>query len=149
MTFHDANGSRTMRIGILGTGAMSAALGGAWVRAGHEVMVGGRNAASAAATAARIGAVAHGGLVETARYGEAILLAVPADTAPRLAGELAADLAGRTVLDCTVPMRPSSDGGPVLSTAGGTDSAALRIAAAARPGPGPRRRRRPVTLPTG
>ena len=94
-------------------------------------MVGGRNAASAAATAARIGAVAHGGLVETARYGEAILLAVPADTAPRLAGELAADLAGRTVLDCTVPMRPSSDDGPVLSTAGGTDSAALRIAAAA------------------
>ncbi|WP_198549650.1 NAD(P)-binding domain-containing protein, partial [Kitasatospora aureofaciens] len=29
-----------MRIGILGTGSMAAALGGAWVRAGHEVRVG-------------------------------------------------------------------------------------------------------------
>ncbi|MFJ9417707.1 NAD(P)-binding domain-containing protein [Streptomyces sp. NPDC101227] len=131
MTFHDANGSRTMRIGIIGTGAMAAALGGAWVQAGHEVMVGGRNAASAAATAARIGAAAHGGPAETARNSEAILLAVPADAAPHLAGELAADLAGRTVLDCTVPMRSSSDHGPVLSTAGSTDSVALRIAAAA------------------
>ncbi|MFF5014913.1 NADPH-dependent F420 reductase [Streptomyces sp. NPDC001165] len=131
MTFQDTNGNRAMRIGILGTGGMTAALGGAWVKAGHQVMVGGRNAASAAATAARIGAAAHGGPAETARYGEAILLAVPADAAPQLARELATDLAGRTVLDCTVPMQPSSDGGPVLSTAGGSDSAALRIAAAA------------------
>ncbi|MGJ5749081.1 NADPH-dependent F420 reductase [Streptomyces puniciscabiei] len=131
MTFHDANRSRTMRIGILGTGAMAQALGGAWVRAGHEVMVGGRSTASAAAAAARIGAAAHGSPAEAARYGEAVLLAVPADVAPQVARELAADLAGRTVLDCTVPMRPFSDGGPVLCTAGGTDSAALRIAAAA------------------
>ncbi|MFI9206028.1 NADPH-dependent F420 reductase [Streptomyces sp. NPDC053048] len=130
MTFHDVSGSRTMRIGILGTGAMAAALGGAWVRAGHEVMVGGRDTATAASTAARIEAAAHGGLAEAARYGEAVLLAVPSDIAPQLAKELAPDLAGRTVLDCTVPMTPSGDG-PVLSTAGGTDSAARRIAAAA------------------
>ncbi|MGK5732932.1 NADPH-dependent F420 reductase [Streptomyces sp. URMC 124] len=130
MTFHDTKGSRTMRIGILGTGAMAAALGGAWVRAGHEVMVGGRDAAAAAGTAARMGAAAHGSAVEAARYGEAVLLAVPADTAPQLAEELATELAGRTVLDCTVPMKPSGDG-PVLSTAGGTDSVATRIAVAA------------------
>ncbi|MFI2367812.1 NADPH-dependent F420 reductase [Streptomyces sp. NPDC018833] len=130
MTFHDANGSRTMRIGILGTGAMAAALGGAWVRAGHEVMVGGRNAASTASTATRIGAAAHGGLTEAAQYGQAVLLAVSAEAAPQLAKELAPDLAGRAVLDCTVPMVPSGDG-PVSSTAGGTDSTAKRIAAAA------------------
>ncbi|MEV4326423.1 NAD(P)-binding domain-containing protein, partial [Microbispora rosea] len=29
-----------MRIGILGTGAMATALGGAWARAGHDVLVG-------------------------------------------------------------------------------------------------------------
>ncbi|WP_225882330.1 NADPH-dependent F420 reductase [Streptomyces aureocirculatus] len=143
MTSHNANelniiddgnggdgGSRTIRIGILGTGAMAAALGGAWVRAGHEVMVGGRDAAAAARTAAGIGAAGYGSPAEAARYGEAVLVAVPADVAPRLAEELAADLAGRTVLDCTVPMAPAADG-PALTTLGGTDSVAVRLAAAA------------------
>ncbi|TJZ57558.1 NADP oxidoreductase [Streptomyces piniterrae] len=119
-----------MRIGILGTGAMAVALGGAWVRAGHEVMVGGRNAAAAAKAAAGIGAAGHGSLVEAARYGEAVLVAVPADVAPQLAKELASDLAGRTVLDCTVPMALAADG-PALTTAGGTDSVAVRLADAA------------------
>ncbi|WP_030294983.1 NADPH-dependent F420 reductase [Streptomyces katrae] len=119
-----------MRIGILGTGSMATALGGAWVRAGHHVLVGGRNAAAAAATAARIGAAGHGSLTEAAAFGEAVLMAVPADSAPRLAQHLAPVLAGRTVLDCTVPMTPGPDG-PSLSTAGGTDSVAARIAAAA------------------
>ncbi|WP_308208835.1 NAD(P)-binding domain-containing protein [Actinoalloteichus caeruleus] len=32
-----------MRIGILGTGTMASALGAGWVRAGHEVVVGGRS----------------------------------------------------------------------------------------------------------
>ncbi|MBB1254165.1 NAD(P)-binding domain-containing protein [Streptomyces sp. OF3] len=119
-----------MRIGILGTGAMATALGGAWVRAGHAVMVGGRNPASAAATAARIGATAHGTLAEAAGFGEAVLFALPADVAPRVAKELSSELAGRAVLDCTVPMRPSADG-PMLTTTGDTDSNATRIATAA------------------
>ncbi|MFF3764107.1 NADPH-dependent F420 reductase [Streptomyces sp. NPDC001922] len=119
-----------MRIGILGTGQMAAALGGAWVRAGHEVMVGGRDAAAAAGTAAGIGAAGHGSLAEAAGYGEAVLVAVPADAAPRLTGELAPALAGRTVLDCTVPMVPAADG-PAITTAGGTDSVAARLAEAA------------------
>ncbi|MFG2339765.1 NADPH-dependent F420 reductase [Streptomyces yangpuensis] len=129
---HDAStkGSRIMRIGILGTGSMATALGGAWVRAGHQVLVGGRNAAAAATAAARIGAAGHGGLTEAAAYGEAALMAVPADIAPRLAKELGPFLAGRTVLDCTVPMEPGPDG-PSLTTARGTDSVATRIAAAA------------------
>ncbi|WKX71903.1 NAD(P)-binding domain-containing protein [Streptomyces sp. XD-27] len=129
-TNHDTNGSGTMRIGILGTGAMAAALGGAWVRAGHSVMVGGRDAAAAAGMADRIGAAGHGGLVEAARYGEAVLVAVPADVAPKLVEDLGPDLAGRTLLDCTVPMAPGADG-PGLTTAGGTDSVAERLAAAA------------------
>ncbi|MET9693216.1 NAD(P)-binding domain-containing protein [Streptomyces sp. NPDC006514] len=132
MTSHDvgAKGSNIMHIGILGTGSMATALGGAWVRAGHRVLVGGRNAAAAATTAARIGAAGHGGLTEAAAYGEAVLMALPADSAPRLASELAPVLAGRTVLDCTVPMAAGPDG-PGLTSAGGTDSVAARIAAAA------------------
>lgn len=119
-----------MRIGILGTGAMATALGGAWARAGHQVLVGGRDIEAAAKTAADVGATGHGSLVEAARYGEAVLVAVPAEVAPTLAAELAPALAGRTVLDCTVPMKPGA-AGPVLTTTGGTDSVATRMAAAA------------------
>ncbi|WP_425556786.1 NAD(P)-binding domain-containing protein [Dactylosporangium darangshiense] len=55
-----------MRIGILGTGNMAATLGGVWRRAGHDVLVGGRNPASGGAT-----------LRDAATHGELVLLAVP------------------------------------------------------------------------
>ncbi|MCB5183072.1 NAD(P)-binding domain-containing protein, partial [Streptomyces sp. SMC 277] len=119
-----------MRIGMIGTGRMATTLGGAFVRAGHSVAVGGRDAAAAASVAARTGARAAGSAAEAARYGEAVLLAVPAHAAPELAGQLAPELAGRTVLDCTVPMAPGP-AGPALTTSGGADSVAARIAAAA------------------
>ncbi|WP_030275417.1 NAD(P)-binding domain-containing protein [Streptomyces sp. NRRL B-24484] len=119
-----------MRIGILGTGAMAAALGGAWVRAGHEVVVGGRDPGAAVGLAERIGAAGGAGLAEAARFGEAVPVAVPAQAAPGVVGGPAAELAGRTLLDCTVPMAPGA-AGPVLTTAGGRDSVAVRLAAAA------------------
>ncbi|MEV7520965.1 NAD(P)-binding domain-containing protein [Streptomyces sp. NPDC091371] len=114
-----------MRMGILGTGSMAVALGGAWVRAGHDVRVGGRDAAAAQRTARRIGAAGHGTLAEAAAHGEAVLAAVPAGVAPGLAERLAPALAGRVLLDCTVPMEPG-DGGPVL-----TGDGARKLAAAA------------------
>ncbi|MEU6232201.1 NAD(P)-binding domain-containing protein [Kitasatospora sp. NPDC047058] len=119
-----------MRIGILGNGAMAVALGGAWLRAGHEVLVGGRDPGAAARAAVAAGGARSGGLVDAAGFGEAVLVAVPAGVAAGLVGSLAAELAGRTVLDCTVPMAPGPDG-PVLSTTGGRDSGAARLAAAA------------------
>ncbi|MFD1152302.1 NAD(P)-binding domain-containing protein, partial [Saccharothrix hoggarensis] len=44
-----------MRIGVLGTGGMADALGGRWVAAGHEVLVGGPSPARSRELAARIG----------------------------------------------------------------------------------------------
>ncbi len=120
-----------MRIGILGTGAMATALGGAWARAGHDVLVGGRDRAAAARAAARIGAAKDGTLADAAAYGDLVLTAVPADVAPEVTGELAAVLAGRTVVDCTNPLAPDP-GGPTLTT-GGTTSVA-RLMADAAPG---------------
>nr|WP_182886453.1 NAD(P)-binding domain-containing protein [Microbispora sp. H10885] len=120
---------RTMRIGILGTGRMATALGGAWVRAGHDVLVGGRDRAAAARTAARIGAVTDGTLADAAVHGELVLAAVPADAAPRLANGLAAVLTGRTVVDCSNPVEPGDDG-LTLSTGGTTSVARLMREAA-------------------
>lgn len=118
-----------MQIGIIGTGALAAALGGAWTRAGHEVFVGGRDAEAAVRTASVIGAVGSGTVAEAARFGGAVLVAVPAAVATDVVSAVAEDLAGRIVLDCTVPMEPGP-AGPVLTTAGGADSIATRLAAA-------------------
>ncbi|WP_432893092.1 NADPH-dependent F420 reductase [Kribbella sp. CA-245084] len=86
-----------MRIGTLGNGLMAEALAGQWVKAGHDVMVGGRDPVRAAEVAKRIGA-ASGSLSEAAEYGDGVLLAVPADVAVDVAAMVPA---GRTVIDCT------------------------------------------------
>lgn len=88
---------RTMRIGTLGNGLMAEALAGSWIRAGHEVMIGGRSLERATELAKRVGATA-GSLAEAASYGEVVLLAVP--------GVVAADVArlvpeGAILIDCT------------------------------------------------
>ncbi|GGJ49183.1 NADPH-dependent F420 reductase [Streptomyces brasiliensis] len=102
-----------MRIGILGTGGMSDALGTAWRRAGHEVLAGSRSS---------------GGLREAAAFGtDAVLLAVPYPAVVEVVTGLAAELRGRVLIDCTNPVGP----GFALLTSGGP-SAAERIAAAAR-----------------
>jgi len=89
-----------MRIGILGTGLMADALGGQWVKAGHDVFVGGRSPDRAATLADRIGA-AHGSLREATAFGEVVLLAVPAAAAVDTVSSLAQDLAARILVDCT------------------------------------------------
>jgi hypothetical protein len=88
-----------MRIGIMGNGLMAEALGGQWVRAGHDVMIGGRKPERAAELAERIGATS-GSLQEATTYGEILLLAVPAEVAVDTLRSL--DLEpGRTLIDCT------------------------------------------------
>ncbi|MEO3765698.1 NAD(P)-binding domain-containing protein [Streptomyces sp. B8F3] len=146
-----------MRIGVLGTGAMADALAGAWARAGHDVLVGGRNAAKAAELAERVGGRA-GSPRAAAGFGPAVLLAVPytalAD-ALRRAGAGEGVLRGRTVVDCTnaldtATMEPDPDllaGGPsaarrIAGLAGGAHVVkAFNLAPAdvwrrSRPGPG-------------
>ncbi|MEU1286764.1 NAD(P)-binding domain-containing protein [Kitasatospora sp. NPDC005856] len=114
-----------MRIGIAGTGSMARALGARWARAGHDVLVGGRDTDRAAALAERIGARA-GTLRDAARHGrDAVLLAVPYAAAVGVAAGLGDTVRGRTLIDCTNPVAP----GFLLETGGGP-SAAERIAAA-------------------
>ncbi|MEU4389646.1 NAD(P)-binding domain-containing protein [Kribbella sp. NPDC023855] len=97
-----------MRIGILGNGQMADALGGQWTRAGHEVLVGGRDPGRATDCAARIGAGA-GTLLEASDFGEVTLLAVPATGVEEtlLAVDAPAGrFAGRTLIDCTNALVP-------------------------------------------
>ena len=81
---------------------MTEAVAAQWVRAGHEIMIGGRSPDKAAALAERIGARA-GTLAEAANFGEAALLAVKRqglDDTLRQAGAPDGSLDGVTVIDC-------------------------------------------------
>jgi 8-hydroxy-5-deazaflavin:NADPH oxidoreductase len=92
-----------MRIGTLGAGMMTAALAAQWVRAGHEVMIGGRTPEKAAELAARIGAARSGTLREAAEFGEVVLLAVRRQGVAQTldeAGATAGTLSGKVVIDC-------------------------------------------------
>jgi predicted dinucleotide-binding enzyme len=93
---------KSMKIGTLGAGMMTEALAGQWVRAGHEVLVGGRTPQRATETAGRIGARA-GTLAEAADFGECLLLAVRRqgiEETLHLAGASRGSLSGKTVIDC-------------------------------------------------
>ncbi|WP_331727876.1 NAD(P)-binding domain-containing protein [Streptomyces sp. NBC_00158] len=116
-----------MKIGVLGTGNMADALATQWVRAGHEVFVGGRDEQQAQRLATRIGGGAgHGSLPAAAGFGEAVLAALPYGAGADVVGELRPTLEGKALLDCGNPVGP----GFRLLTEGGP-SAALRLAAAA------------------
>ncbi|MBE1534621.1 NADPH-dependent F420 reductase [Actinomadura algeriensis] len=115
-----------MRIGVLGAGNMAEALAGRWVRAGHEVRIGARTPAKAAALAGRLGC-AGGGLRDAAEFGDVVLLAVAHEgalDALRAAGAAEGVLAGRVLIDCTNPMAPPFE----APLTGDGPSAARRIA---------------------
>ncbi|MFJ8659521.1 NADPH-dependent F420 reductase [Streptomyces sp. NPDC093795] len=116
-----------MRIGVLGTGNMAQALATHWVRAGHEVLVGGRDERRARLLASRLGGGArYGDLGEAAGFGEVALGALPYGAGADVVGGVRDRLDGRVLLDCSNPVGPGfrllTDGGP---------SAALRLARAA------------------
>ncbi|MCO5968198.1 NADPH-dependent F420 reductase [Actinoallomurus soli] len=91
-----------MKIGVLGAGRMAEALVPGWVRAGHEVLIGGRTPAKAEDLAQRVGAKA-GSLREAAGFGDAVLLAVllaGLEETLVAAGGPEGTLAGKTIIDC-------------------------------------------------
>ncbi|NUS28065.1 MAG: NAD(P)-binding domain-containing protein [Streptomyces sp.] len=116
-----------MRIGVLGTGNMADALATHWVRAGHEVVIGGRDTDKAGRLAARIGGGAEfAGLRAAADSAEVVLAALPFGAGAEVVRNLRAALEGKVLLDCSNPVGP----GFRLLTEGGP-SAAQHLAAAA------------------
>ncbi|WP_375341804.1 NADPH-dependent F420 reductase [Patulibacter defluvii] len=120
-----------MRIGILGTGTMAAALGAAWAARGHGVTIGGRSEQRARALAERLGAGVGAATPREAVAGrDAVLLAVlweGVEEILRQAGGPEGALAGTPLIDCTNAVE---HGVGVLLPAAGT-SAAERVAALA------------------
>ena len=115
-----------MRIAVIGAGNVGGALGGGWAKRGHEVMFGLRDPSDAKAreAASRIGpGVRTGGVAEAAAFGEAIALTVPwpaAKDAIRSCG----NLAGKTLLDCTNPLKDDLSGFDLGGAASGAEQVA-------------------------
>ncbi|MFI6291003.1 NADPH-dependent F420 reductase [Nonomuraea sp. NPDC050790] len=120
-----------MRLGILGTGTLAAALGEGWARAGHDLAVAGRSAAKARELAARLGGGVRALPPREAVAGrDAVLLAVSwhgAEDMLRAAGADGGALEGITLID---PTNAVEHGVGVL-LAGPGESMATRIAALA------------------
>lgn len=97
-----------MKVGILGSGDVAKALGGGFLKHGHEVMMGTRAAAKLADWAKQNPKVRVGGFADAARFAELGVLAVKGTAALdalRAAG--AANLAGKPVIDATNPIADS------------------------------------------
>nr|PZN29317.1 MAG: hypothetical protein DIU78_00625 [Pseudomonadota bacterium] len=119
-----------MRVGVLGTGEVGAALGAGFVRLGHEVRMGAREPRNqrAAEWARRTGpcaslrtfaeAGAWRGLAVTATLG------VWVEPAPSMAGP--GRFVGKTVIDATNPL-VSVGGGPPTLAFGASDSGGERV----------------------
>jgi NADPH-dependent F420 reductase len=104
-----------MRIAVLGgTGKEGRGLALRWAKAGHEVVLGSRDAERALAKAKELSGLAGlsgnaiGGAdnASAARGAEVVLLSVPYTGHAALLTELRADLEGRVVIDITVPLQP-------------------------------------------
>ena len=116
-----------MKVGLLGSGDVGRSLGRAFVRHGHEAMIGTRDPAKLADWTAEVGdAGSAGSFADAASFGELIVLAClgsAAEDVLDLAGQ--SNLSGKVLIDATNPLR-MVDGRPELFV-GHSDSLGERV----------------------
>ncbi len=107
--------ARPWKIGVIGAGHIGGTLAGLWVRAGHEVLLSSRHPEELTGLAQSLGPRARVGTPrEAAVFGEVVLISVPYGALPQVGHDLAAELAGKIVLDTGNPY-PARDGDMALS----------------------------------
>jgi len=123
--------SKSLRIGVIGSGRVGGTVGELWVKAGHQVMFSSLDLKHDKALAARVGARA-GTPKEAAAFGEVLLVSVPYSALPQLGRDLRDSLKGKIVLDTCNPI-PGRDGDMALEArAKGTGVASPRFLPGAR-----------------
>jgi len=105
-----------MRIAILGgTGKEGSGLALRWANAGHQVIIGSRDAEKAARVAEELnlalgdagGGITGAGNLEAAQAGEVVVLTVPYAAHAATLESARAALAGKVLIDVTVPVNPA------------------------------------------
>ena len=101
-----------MRIAIVGgTGKEGSGLGIRWARAGHQIIIGSRDGDKARAAAAELARAGHGDIsgddnAGAARAAEVVLISVPYAAHGDTVRGIAEAVAGKVVIDVTVPLVP-------------------------------------------
>jgi len=115
-------------IGILGSGQVAQVLGIGFLKFGHNVMLGTRDASKLSGWKAKAGADAHvGSFEEAAAFGEIIVLAVKGLVAEELVKKLESHLSGKTVIDTTNPIAAAPPQNGVLKYFTDLDNSLLEI----------------------
>lgn len=100
-----AQGAGKTRIGIIGSGRVGGAVGGAWVAAGHEVMFSSLDLEADKKLAASLGGGARAGTPrEAAAFGTVLLVSVPYKALPSVGKDLADLIKGKIVIDTSNPI---------------------------------------------
>jgi 8-hydroxy-5-deazaflavin:NADPH oxidoreductase len=92
------------KIGIIGSGRVGSALGGAWIKAGHQVMFSSRHLEDDQKLAASLSSNAHAGTPrEAAAFADVLVVSVPFAALADVGKELGDLLKGKIVIDtCNV-----------------------------------------------
>ncbi|NMG00972.1 NADPH-dependent F420 reductase [Aromatoleum toluolicum] len=99
-------------IGVIGgTGHLGAALARRWAKHGHKVVIGSRDADKARAAADALGAelgreIASGTNLDAARQADIVVVTVPFSSQATVLEEIRPAVAGKIVVDTTVPLVP-------------------------------------------
>lgn len=118
-----------MNIGIIGAGNMGLALATIWARAGHAVCLSfSRDPAALAQQAAALPNARTGTPAEAARFGEAVMLAVPYPALAAALAGVAEAVAGKPVLSCVSGLVPDFTGHALGLATDRTESVAEEIA---------------------
>jgi 8-hydroxy-5-deazaflavin:NADPH oxidoreductase len=118
----------SLHIGIIGAGKMGAVLASLWANAGYQVMISSRNPDSLQSLVQSIGHGAKAGSArDAAEFGKVVVIAIPYGSEPKLGEELAAQLAGKIVIDLGNPY-PERDGPMALEARkAGTGAASAKF----------------------
>ena len=100
-----AQGSGKMKIGMIGSGRVGGAIGGSWVKAGHEVMFSSIDLEADKKLAASLGGGAKAGTTrEAAAFGTVLMVSVPYTALPKIGKDLADLIKGKVVIDTSNPI---------------------------------------------
>lgn len=119
---------------IGGTGAQGGGLALRWARAGHRVIVASRDPVKAERAVAEMaasvphGSLSHGGYADAAARAEIVVLAVPYAAQRASVEEIAEAIAGKILVDATVPLRPPKVARVQLPPGGSAVLALLEVA---------------------
>lgn len=89
-----------MKLGVIGAGALGGAVGRAWAKGGHEVILSSRHPSRLTVSGSGLRAAS---VEDCAHDAEVLLIATPYEALPDLGRQLRPQIAGKVVLDATNP----------------------------------------------